>query len=82
MAVPLDADDPLEALVRAKHRYYNSIAAGGLSVYDEKVLAEATLYGLPMLRVDVPNPTTSTCRPMFAVRPVKIRRSVVWFVWT
>jgi hypothetical protein len=49
-----------EALVRAKQRYVNSAAAGSLGLYDEKILVEATLYGLPMARVSVPNPTTST----------------------
>jgi hypothetical protein len=46
------------ALQMAKQRYYNSLAAGTFSLYDEKALSEMTLYGLPMLRVDMP--VTST----------------------
>ncbi|MGD8967587.1 MAG: hypothetical protein PVI07_08775, partial [Anaerolineae bacterium] len=49
-----------EALVRAKQRYVNSVAAGSLGLYDEKILVETTLYGLPMARVSVPSPTAST----------------------
>jgi hypothetical protein len=49
-----------EALVRAKQRYVNSTAAGGLGLYDEKILVETTLYGLPMARVSVPTPTGAT----------------------
>jgi hypothetical protein len=40
--------------MRAKQRYYNTVAGGALSNYDEKVLAELALYGLPMLRVTLP----------------------------
>jgi hypothetical protein len=43
------------ALLQAKQRYFNSIAAGSLSPYDEKAMAEMTLYGLPMLKVRLPN---------------------------
>jgi hypothetical protein len=46
------------ALLRAKQRYFLSVAAGSLSTYDEKVLGQMTLYGLPMLRVSVPLTTT------------------------
>jgi hypothetical protein len=46
------------ALLLAKQRYYNSAAAGSLSTYDEKVLEQTTLYGLPMLRVNMPLTTT------------------------
>ena len=45
------------ALLRAKRRYLNNLGAGGLSNYDEKVLGEMTLYGLPMLRVAMPTQT-------------------------
>ncbi len=45
------------ALLAAKQQYFNSLAAGSLSVYDEKVLAEMTLYGLPMQKVEMPNQT-------------------------
>jgi hypothetical protein len=48
-----------QALLRAKQRYFVSAAAGSLSTYDEKVLGEMTLYGLPMLRVRVPVTTTT-----------------------
>lgn len=43
------------ALLLAKQRYFNSLAPGTLSNYDEKILAEMTLYGLPMLKVRLPN---------------------------
>ena len=46
------------ALLRAKQRYFSSVAVGSWSTYDEKVMAEATLYGLPMLRIDMPVTTT------------------------
>lgn len=46
------------ALLQAKQNYYNSAAGGGLSTYDEKVIGQATLYGLPMVRISVPNTTT------------------------
>ena len=42
------------ALRRAKAEYLNTVGLHSLSPYDEKVLAEATLYGLPMLRVRMP----------------------------
>jgi hypothetical protein len=47
------------ALLRAKQRYYNTTAAGSFGSYDEKILAEATLYGLPMLRINMPVTTTT-----------------------
>ena len=43
------------ALMLAKQRYYNSLAPGSLSNYDEKVLGEMLLYGLPMLKISLPN---------------------------
>ena len=46
-----------QALLRAKQRYFNSAAAGTLSNYDEKVMGIATLYGLPMRAVQMPNPS-------------------------
>jgi hypothetical protein len=46
------------ALQRAKQRYFNTIAAASFSNYDEKVMGIATLYGLPMLRVNMPVTTT------------------------
>ncbi|MEA3401584.1 MAG: hypothetical protein U9R79_10125, partial [Armatimonadota bacterium] len=55
------SDVPIgQALVRAKQRYINSAGAGSLGLYDEKILVESTLYGLPMARVSVPTPTGST----------------------
>jgi len=45
-----------QALQQAKQRYLGGIPSGGCSTYDEKALIEATLYGLPMYRVSVPNP--------------------------
>jgi hypothetical protein len=38
-------------LVSAKSRYYNQVSVYGIDDYDDKVLAEATLYGLPMFRI-------------------------------
>jgi hypothetical protein len=45
------------ALMRAKQRYVNDSAASSFSNYDEKAMAILTYYGLPMLKVQVPNPT-------------------------
>ena len=45
--------------MRAKHRYFNSFTSGSFSNYDEKVLSIMTLYGLPMLRVQLPITTTT-----------------------
>src|SRR5439155_4685198 len=47
-----------ESLARAKRLYVESTAQGSFSVYDEKVLLEMTLYGLPFIRVKVPIPTS------------------------
>jgi PKD repeat protein len=41
------------ALVSAKQTYLNSLSA--MTVYDEKSSIQATLYGLPMYRVQVPS---------------------------
>jgi hypothetical protein len=46
-----------ESLVRAKHEYVQNAGPGGFSVFDEKVISQMTLYGLPFIRVRVPNPT-------------------------
>src|SRR5262249_5032370 len=43
------------ALMLAKQRYFNSLAPGSLSNYDEKVLGQMLLYGLPMLKISLPN---------------------------
>jgi hypothetical protein len=42
------------SLLRAKHRYLNGLGAGSLTNYDEKVMAQMVLFGLPMLKVDMP----------------------------
>ncbi|MCA9999865.1 MAG: thrombospondin type 3 repeat-containing protein, partial [Anaerolineales bacterium] len=47
-----------EALMQAKQRYLNSLGNGALTAYDEKVLAEMVLYGLPMLKVEMPTQTS------------------------
>ncbi len=46
-----------ESLARAKRLYLQNSRPGGFSVYDEKVVMEMTLYGLPFIRVKVPIPT-------------------------
>jgi hypothetical protein len=58
------------ALMQAKQRYYNTAAAGSLSNYDEKVLGEMTLYGLPMLQVNMPLTTTTPRTPLGAAGEV------------
>ena len=45
-----------ELLTRAKREYIKNSGPGTFSVYDEKVIEELTLYGLPFIRVKVPNP--------------------------
>ena len=45
------------ALRRAKASYLNFTGIHSFSPYDEKVLAQTTLYGLPMMRIDVPEST-------------------------
>ncbi|MDQ4078655.1 MAG: hypothetical protein M3220_20745 [Chloroflexota bacterium] len=50
-----DQDVPLGwALVRAKQRYFNWVGPVSFGLYREKILIEATLYGLPMLKADLP----------------------------
>jgi hypothetical protein len=44
------------ALRRAKAEYFNRTGVHSFSPYDEKVLAQATLYGLPMAQVSLPEP--------------------------
>jgi hypothetical protein len=43
-----------QALIAAKQRYVGSAPSASFSSYDEKSLIEATLYGLPMLKVSMP----------------------------
>jgi hypothetical protein len=52
-----------EAFLRAKQRYLNTVFAASFSNYDEKILATATLYGLPMLGVTMP--VTTAAAPGF-----------------
>jgi len=52
-----------EALIQAKRRYINGAAAASLSLYDEKVAIEATLFGLPMFMVSVPMPGGAVSPP-------------------
>jgi len=55
-----------QALRRAKTEYFNTTGLHSLSPYDEKVLAEATLYGLPMMRVQMPGGVVeAAARPTF-----------------
>ena len=58
-----------KALLNAKHRYYNSLPVQTFSNYDEKVLGITTLYGLPMLRVNMP--VTTTARPGGLLEPLE-----------
>ena len=51
VGVPIGA-----ALARAKREYVKATGVSAFSVYDEKVIAEATLYGFPFIRVSVPTP--------------------------
>jgi hypothetical protein len=44
-----------QALLQAKQHYFNNVGANSFGLYDEKVMIEATLYGLPMLKVSLPN---------------------------
>jgi hypothetical protein len=49
-----------EAVKRAKQNYFNTLGSSAFSNYDEKVLAEWTLYGLPMKKVKTPVSTPRT----------------------
>lgn len=51
------------ALRAAKAEYFNTTGTYSFSPYDEKVLAQATLYGLPMQQVSMPASTTSVKDP-------------------
>ena len=61
-----------ELLARAKREYIRTAGPGSFGVYDEKVLEEMTLYGLPFIRVKVPNPTDAPYLGSFdpAAKPV------------
>ncbi|MFQ5342184.1 MAG: hypothetical protein ACE5F6_11630, partial [Anaerolineae bacterium] len=43
------------ALVRAKQRFFNGAGPASFGLYHEKALVEATLFGIPSLRVVVPD---------------------------
>ena len=43
-----------EALRWAKARYLGGVPSDGFGTYDEKIMIETTLYGLPMYRVSLP----------------------------
>jgi len=49
-----------DSLARAKRLYLQTNGPGGFSIYDEKVILGLTFYGLPFIRVKVPNPTPPT----------------------
>jgi hypothetical protein len=54
------------ALRKAKAEYFNLTGPHSFSPYDEKVLAQATLYGLPMMRLPMPvNSGASGEQPKF-----------------
>lgn len=44
-----------QALREAKLTYFNELAVRSLTPYHEKVLGVATLYGFPMMRIQMPN---------------------------
>ena len=52
-----------QALVQAKRRYLGEASSGGFGTYDEKILIESTLYGLPMYEVSVPQPARHPPQP-------------------
>jgi hypothetical protein len=66
-AIGRDITDPLatdpyvgapigRSLASAKIQYLRSAGSNTFSIYDEKILSEMTLYGLPFIRVKVPRP--------------------------
>ena len=61
-----------ESLAWAKREYLRTAGPGSFGVYDEKVLEEMTLYGLPFIRVKVPSPNNDPYLGVFdpAARPV------------
>jgi hypothetical protein len=61
-----------ESLARAKRVYLQTSAPGSFSAFDEKALLEWTLYGLPFIRVTVPNPSNPTYGGFFDPQPKKI----------
>jgi hypothetical protein len=65
-----------ESLARAKRQYIHGIGPGSLSVYDEKTIAEFTLYGLPFIRVKVPTPAAPQFGASFDPQPVAVAAPV------
>jgi hypothetical protein len=63
-----------QALRMAKQQYYNGLAGGSFSNYDEKVLEEMTLYGLPMLRINMPITTTESLWGKSAITEAAVQR--------
>ncbi|HEX9442429.1 MAG TPA: hypothetical protein VF909_22265, partial [Roseiflexaceae bacterium] len=61
-----------DSLARAKRAYVQASAPGSFSVYDEKVIEEMTLYGVPFIRVQVPNPSAPTYGGFFDPQPKPI----------
>ncbi|MCP5100543.1 MAG: hypothetical protein GY943_33760, partial [Chloroflexi bacterium] len=70
------------AMLTAKHEYYNSLAGGSFSNYDEKVLEEMTLYGLPMLRINMPITTTTPTTGLSVVNSSSSQQSASGLVTT
>jgi hypothetical protein len=56
-----------DSLARAKRSYILSNGPGGFSIYDEKIIEEMTLYGLPFIRVKVPTPDLQMDLPLPAI---------------
>ncbi len=75
-----------ESMARAKREYLRTSGPGSFSVADEKVLSEWTLYGLPFVRVKLPNPSIpaygASFDPMPAAVPASIRLTAVDGVYT
>ena len=61
-----------ESLTRAKREYIKTTAPNSFSAFDEKVILQMTLYGLPYTRVLVPNPIAPQFDGAFDPRPEAI----------
>ena len=66
-----------ESLARAKQLYVKTAGPSGFSVFDEKVIAQFTLYGLPFIRVRVPNPQPPAFDGAFDPQPQPVPNGVV-----
>ena len=62
------------AMRMAKQQYYNELAGGSFSNYDEKVMEQMTLYGLPMLRINMPVTTSLSLWGKSAVASAPVQR--------